>query len=80
MIPNGAFRNWSRYLILGTVMTWIGWDVIAYIQGGNPSTESASIIRWSWYFPEIPFCAGILVGHIFFDLREPIDWPKDESK
>lgn len=72
-------RQITRALILVTVLLWIFWDVWVFYTSGNPSTESATLVRWSWYHPWIPFMAGLLCGHIFFDLREPVDWPKDET-
>lgn len=72
--------GWTQWLIIATVAIWIGWDLFVYYHIGNPATESAVIVRWSWYHPYIPFLVGVLVGHLFFDMREPADWPKDETK
>lgn len=70
----------TQWLILATVLIWIGFDIYAYFVHGNPSTISAYIVRWSWYHPWVPFASGVLVGHLFFDMREPISWPDDLSK
>lgn len=72
--------KWTQWIILSTVLIWITWDIYTYFAHGNPSTESAFIVRFSWYHPWLSFLAGLLCGHLFFDLREPIDWPKDETK
>lgn len=72
--------NVSKVLILATPVLWIAWDVYAYFwAGGNPATESATLIRWFHEYPGCTFLFGVLVGHTVFDLREPIDWPKDEA-
>jgi len=70
----------TQWLIFASVVIWIAWDFYTFYAHGNPTTESAVIIRWNWYHPWIPFLAGVLVGHLFFDLREPISWPKDLTK
>ncbi len=69
----------TKWIILLSVVGWIIWDFWAYFHGGNPSTISATLVRWQWYYPWEPFLVGVLVGHILFDLREPIDWPVDHT-
>ena len=70
----------TKWLILLTPVIWLAWDWYAYYHGGNPSTESATLVRWFHYYPQAAFLFGVLVGHIMFDLREPIDWSKDLTK
>lgn len=69
--------NLTKVLILATAVIWIAWDFYAYFHGGNPATESATLMRWSTYEPGIAFLVGVLCGHLFFSLREPITWSKD---
>jgi hypothetical protein len=73
-------RTITRIIILSTVVLWIAYDIFVYLIYGNPATESAVIATISFYHPYIPFLAGLLCGHLFFDMREPLDWPKDETK
>ena len=70
----------TKWLILITPLIWIAWDVYVYFHDGNPATESAVIVRWSTYAPGIAFLCGILCGHLFFSLREPISWPDNLNK
>lgn len=73
-------RSIVRWFVISTIVAWIMLDIYVYLRFGNPATESASFVRWSFYHPWIPFLAGLLCGHMFFDLREPIDWKKDYTK
>lgn len=70
----------TRILILVTALIWIGWDFYVHHVTGNPSTESAVLFKWGYYSSAVPFLIGLLCGHIFFSLREPIDFPKDLNK
>lgn len=69
----------TRILILATPLVWIAWDVVAYFGAGNPATESATLVRWFHEYPGFAFLFGVLVGHTVFDMREPIDWSKDNT-
>lgn len=72
--------NITKLLILGTILVWVLWDIYVYHSGGNPATESATLIRWTHQYPGFTFSLGILMGHIIFDVRGPIDWPKNLDK
>lgn len=63
----------TRFLILATLAVWIGWDLIAYIYGGNPATESANIFVFGYFYPVIPLAWGFLTGHFFAQSRLPSD-------
>lgn len=65
----------TKLLILITVVVWIAWDLYTYHTLGNPSTISATIWRWSWNIPGIPFGIGILIGHLLFQMHEPTAFP-----
>jgi hypothetical protein len=69
-------RVLTQILILATVVVWILYDIFAFLHWGNPSTISAVSIRYVTYVPGIAFAFGVLVGHIFFNLRDPITWGK----
>lgn len=73
-------RSITQIFILATALAWIAYDIFIYLHYGNPSTISATLARYGVIAPGILFLLGGLVGHIFFNLREPLDWPKDESK
>ena len=64
-------RTITQLMILVTAIVWVVWDIWVYIEFGNPSTISATLWRYSYNIPGVPFIAGLLVGHIFFQMREP---------
>jgi hypothetical protein len=73
-------KHWhTQVLILATIVIWIIYDIIAFAYLGNPDTESATIARWGYHAPGIAFLCGLLMGHFFFSIRGPMDWPKDHD-
>jgi hypothetical protein len=70
----------TKILILATCLIWIIWDIYVYSTAGNPATESATLIRWFHQYPGFTFLFGVLIGHTVYNLREPIDWTKDETQ
>jgi len=67
-------KRWYLYtiwLMSVTAVIWISYDVMVYIKAGNAATESASIWRYSYIIPGIPYLSGILFGHFFFQMRAP---------
>jgi hypothetical protein len=75
-----TIRDITQLFILTTVIIWIGYDIYVYLTFGNPATESATIAVDAYYHPWIPFLAGILVGHLFFNMRGPLQFPLDEDQ
>lgn len=76
-------RTFAQILILATIVVWVGVDVYLYATYGNPSTISATIWRWSWHIPGVPFAAGVLCGHLFFQITENVSFnapPGTEDK
>lgn len=65
----------TKILILSTGVIWVLYDMYAYLAWGNPATESATIWRYSYYYPGIAFLAGVLCGHFFFQMHEPTAFP-----
>ena len=61
----------TKALIIATPIIWIAWDIYAAIAGGNASTESAQIWRWSYEYGSLPFAWGLLSGHLFCQIRAP---------
>lgn len=69
----------TRLVILITPMIWIGWDIYTDLTAGNPSTESATIFRYSSQTPGIAFLVGVLMGHLFFQMNQPTAYPPKEQ-
>jgi len=65
----------TQLFILLTCLIWVVWDVLVYLKWGTPTTISAVIWRWSWHCPGFPFFAGILCGHLFFQIEGPTALP-----
>jgi hypothetical protein len=63
-------RVLTHLLILTTIVIWI-----SFFHWGNPATISAVSIRYVTYIPGIALAVGVLIGHLFFGLRDPITWP-----
>lgn len=70
----------TKAILLATPILWIIWDLCAYGFAGNPATESATLVRWIHEYPQLAFLVGVLVGHIVFNIREPIEWTEDLTK
>jgi hypothetical protein len=70
----------TRLVVLGTPIIWIIYDLWTYYYNGNPSTESATIFRYSVQAPGIAFLAGVLAGHFFFQMHEPTAYPTEPKK
>lgn len=68
-------RTITQIFIILTCLIWIVWDIVVYTKYGNPSTISATVWRYSWHLPSIPFAFGILMGHFFFELKAPTAYP-----
>lgn len=73
-------RTFAQILILATIVVWVGVDIYLYATYGNPSTISATIWRWTWHIPGIPFSVGVLIGHLLFQDKEPTAFPAIQSK
>jgi hypothetical protein len=41
-------------------------DIYASIKGGDHDTISGRIWDWSKEYPMLPFCFGVLAGHLFW--------------
>lgn len=53
----------SLHLILTTVAVWVGWDVYAYVQGGQQATESFQLTMLVINSIPLVFGLGFLMGH-----------------
>lgn len=65
-------KNKTQILIALTVLIWIAWDIWTYFHNGNPSTESATLYKWSYRVPGVSFLLGLLMGHLFFPQEDVI--------
>jgi hypothetical protein len=63
--------KYIMWMMIGTALIWIIADLGVYLWGGNATTESASIWRYSYTIPGIPYLCGILFGHLFMEMRPP---------
>lgn len=57
------------YVVVGTAVLWVLWDVFAYLRWGNPATESVLIDSWVRRAPALLFLAGFLCGHLFWQVH-----------
>lgn len=55
-------------VILTTVGVWIAFDVWIYFRKGYNETISAHIHFATKKWPVIPFFAGLLIGHFFWNM------------
>lgn len=61
-------RLMTGFLILATVVVWIGWDVYAWL-AADDATISVVVTDWSRIAPGIAFLVGVLCGHFFFPAK-----------
>jgi hypothetical protein len=55
----------TAFVICGSILALIGWDIYAEEKGGNEATISQEIMNASKKSPVIPFAFGVLMGHFF---------------
>ena len=46
------------------------YDVYALIYGGTDASISHLIITWSYQHPILPFTMGIVMGHLFWRMKQ----------
>lgn len=73
----------TKLVIFGTALLWIAYDVYAFMVGGQVNTISWNI--WSMSagtcepghgtpaLPLLPLVTGIVLGHLFWRVRDPRD-------
>lgn len=57
------------WIVVGTAVLWILWDIYAYNRWGNAATESVLIDYWTTKFKPVLFLAGFLCGHLFWQVH-----------
>lgn len=67
----------TKIVVFGTVVALIAYDVYAFMVGGQVNTISWTV--WSMskdVTPLIPFCAGVVCGHLFWRMKSPEEYAK----
>lgn len=59
----------TAYVIFVAVVVLLGYDCYAYIHGGLEATISWILYDQSQEYPMIPFALGLLMGHLFGQMR-----------
>jgi hypothetical protein len=72
-----AQMHLTEIVILAIFVIAVVFDFFVYVIRGNASTESATTWRWSVHIPPIAFGAGILCGHLFFQMHDPTAFATD---
>lgn len=71
-IQSCKMRLTTKWIILGTIIALIVYDIFAYLFGVN-ATLSVVITDFSFYSPWVPFAFGFLMGHWFFPAKRSQD-------
>jgi len=51
------------------ILAITAWDVFVLVDGGTESSISYVMIQWAYKYPLFPFCMGVLVGHLFWRMK-----------
>lgn len=66
-----ALRKVTGYVIGLIVLAILGYDVYAYLEGGQDATISSVIITdWALNYPAFTFLVGFVMGHLFWPLSK----------
>lgn len=58
-------KRWTLWILIVVTLALIGYDIYAVIR--EPSgTISAVLLGYARKYPSIPFCFGVLMGHLFW--------------
>ena len=63
-------RKITSIFIISLVVIIAVYDVYAIAKGGVESSISHMMIEWSYKYPMFPFMMGVLVGHLFWRMRD----------
>lgn len=58
-------------VVVGSIVALGAYDVWVFIEAGEPATISQIILSVAMGNPIVPFCFGVLMGHLF--------WPQDKT-
>lgn len=58
-------------LVIGVfIVGLLGYDVYAYMAGGQEATVSNTMIVWSHEYPAMTFLIGFAMGHLFWQMHK----------
>ena len=60
----------TRIGILGTVVAWIGWDLLAFNVGGLPASISDVVKSWGCEYPQAVAGVGFVLGHLLWPQKK----------
>lgn len=66
-------RKYTVMILFGTAAGLIGWDFFAYFQGGQEATISKVMIDASTEHPMVTLGFGVIIGHLFWQMKKPKD-------
>lgn len=69
------YRTITIIIMAVALVLLVGWDIFAYVKAGREATISDILLDWSQRWPVIPLAFGVLMGHLFWPLKE-----KDNAK
>ena len=64
-----ATRHWTIWILVGTAVLLVVWDVVAYFGAGPAATISRVMLDWAGAHPIVPFMLGVIAGHFFWPQR-----------
>lgn len=54
-------------VVLVVALLLVGvYDYVAFLQAGEGATVTQVLRGWSASYPILPFCAGLVAGHLFW--------------
>jgi hypothetical protein len=59
--------NATAWVLISAINLLIGYDVYAAIRWGYTGTISYDVLQASLRHPIIPFAAGVIAGHLFWN-------------
>jgi hypothetical protein len=67
-----TLRRATIWIVVATLVAWVGWDIYAAVFGGLDATESDVIRDASQVFEAIPFAGGVVAGHWWVSREKPL--------
>jgi hypothetical protein len=68
--------KWTVIFIISTIAVIAGYDVWTISVNGLESSVSHTMIVWAYKYPIFPFVFGVVVGHLFWRMRDTPDTKK----
>ncbi len=65
-------RAITGFFIIGCVLIIAGYDVWAFMKADTEGTISHLLMSWAHAYPIMPFAIGVLVGHLFWSIRNDL--------